>query len=232
MSEVVEILDAGQYFEQLQRVVKGLSHDPINRIADALVKAYESRRMVYLFGNGGSASLASHFACDLGKGTAYCNGGKRFRVLALTDSLATLTAWANDASYEEVFAEQLRNVVEPHDVAFAISGSGNSANVLNALHVARAAGATTVGITGFQGGKMKAQCDICVVVPSDDMQIIEDLHVATAHAIFRMVYSRMSRHTMRGIRLGRKTVLDLASTSRGETPQIRSEVSTHPPKHI
>jgi D-sedoheptulose 7-phosphate isomerase len=190
------------------------------------VKAYESGRMVYLFGNGGSASLASHLACDLGKGTAYCNGGKRFRVLALTDNLPTLTAWANDSSYEEVFSEQLRNVVEPRDVAFAISGSGNSQNVLNALHVARAAGATTVGITGFQGGKMKSQCDICAVVPSDDMQIIEDLHLAMAHAIFRMVYSRMSRRTTP------KTVFDLGSASHAETSEIRREVSSHLPKHI
>lgn len=114
-------------------------------------------------------------------------------MFALTDNLATLTAWANDSSYEDVFAEQLRNVVEPQDVAFAISGSGNSKNVLRALHVARAAGATTVGISGCQGGAMKSQCDLCVVVPSDNMQIIEDLHLATAHAIFRIVYARMSR---------------------------------------
>lgn len=225
MSEVVEILDARQYFEELQRVTKGLSHDPINRIADALVNAYEMGHMVYLFGNGGSASLASHLACDLGKGTAYCNGGKRFRVLALTDNLATLTAWANDSSYEDVFAEQLRNVVEPQDVAFAISGSGTSKNVLNALHVARAAGATTVGMSGFQGGAMKALCDLCVVVPSDNMQIIEDLHVATAHAIFRIVYARMSR------RPTRKTEFDLGSASPGEVPEIRSEVSPQLPKH-
>jgi len=196
MNDGTEILDARQYFEELQRVVIGLSHDAINQIADTLVKANESERMVYLFGNGGSASLASHLACDLGKGTAYCNGGKRFRVLALTDNLPTLTAWANDSSYEDVFSEQLRNFVQPHDVAFAISGSGNSKNVLNALEVAREVGATTVGISGFQGGKMKALCEICVVVPSDNMQIIEDVHLAMAHSIFRIVYSRMSRRTL------------------------------------
>lgn len=226
MSEVAEILDAAQYFEELQQVAMALSYDPINRIADALMQAYESRRMVYLFGNGGSASLASHFACDLGKGTAPCNGGRQFRVLALTDNLPTLTAWANDARYEDVFSEQLRNVVEQQDVAFAISGSGNSKNVLNALQVARAAGATTVGISGFQGGAMKSQCDICVVVPSDNMQIIEDLHLAMAHAIFRIVSSQMSRRTTR------QAVFDLGSASRDEMPEIRSEVGTQLPKHI
>jgi D-sedoheptulose 7-phosphate isomerase len=193
MSEVVQVLDAKQYFDELQRVAMGLSHDPINQVADALMNAYESGRMVYLFGNVGSASLASHLACDLGKGTASCNGGKRFRVMALTDNLAILTAWANDSSYEDVFSEQLRNVVEPQDVAFAISASGNSKNVLNALQVARGAGATTIGMSGCEGGKIKSWCDICVVVPSDDMQIIEDLHLAMAHSVYRIVCTRMSR---------------------------------------
>jgi D-sedoheptulose 7-phosphate isomerase len=193
MNDSIEILHAKQYFEELQRVVTGLSLDGINQIADTLVKAYEMGRMVYTFGNGGSASLASHIACDLGKGTAYCNGGKRLRVLALTDNLPTLTAWANDSSYEDVFSEQLRNFVKTDDVAFAISGSGNSRNVLNALHVARETGATTVGISGFQGGEMKSLCDICVIVPSNNMQIVEDVHLAMAHSIFRIVYSRMSR---------------------------------------
>jgi len=196
MDKAIEILEAKQYFDELQRAFIGLAHEGINQIADALLNANESGRMVYLFGNGGSAALASHFACDLGKGTAYCNGGRRFRVLALTDNLPTLTAWANDSSYEDVFSEQLRNFVQPHDIAFAISGSGNSKNVLNALQLAREAGATTVGITGFQGGEMKALCRICVVVPSDNMQIIEDVHLAVAHSIFRIVYSRMSRREL------------------------------------
>lgn len=196
MSEMTEILNAKQYFEELQRAAAGILHDGVDRIAETLVAAYEAGQTVYFFGNGGSASLASHLACDLGKGTAHCNGGKRFRALALTDNLPTITAWANDASYEEIFSEQLRNFVQPHDVAFAISGSGNSRNVLNALRVARDAGAITVGISGFQGGKMKALCDVCLIVPSDNMQIIEDLHVAMAHSIFRIVYSRLSRRAM------------------------------------
>ncbi len=196
MSDSMEILVARQYFEELQGVANGLCHDRIDQVACVLVKAYELERMIYTFGNGGSASLASHLACDLGKGTAYCNGGKRLRVLALTDNLPTLTAWANDSGYEDTFSEQLRNFVQPQDVAFAISGSGNSKNVLNALQIARDVGATTVGLSGFQGGEMKSLCDICVVVPSNNMQIIEDLHLAIAHSIFRIVYSRLSRRTL------------------------------------
>jgi len=196
MHDGIEILGARQYFEELQRVLVSLPKDGIDQIADMLVAAYIAGRMVYLCGNGGSAALASHFACDLGKGTANCNGGKRFRALALTDNLPTLTAWANDSSYDDVFSEQLRNFVQPHDVAFAISGSGNSKNVLNALQVAREAGAVTVGISGFEGGAMKALCDLCVIVPSNNMQIIEDLHLAIAHSIFRIVYTRMLHLTM------------------------------------
>jgi D-sedoheptulose 7-phosphate isomerase len=202
MNDGIEILNAEQYFEELQRVMVSFPKDGIDQIANTLVGAYDAGRTVFLCGNGGSASLASHFACDLGKGTAYCNGGKRLRVLSLTDNLPTLTAWANDSSYEDVFSEQLRNFVQPGDVALAISCSGNSKNVLNALQVAREAGATTVGISGFQGGEMKSLCDICVVVPSNNMQIIEDLHLAMTHSIFRIVYSRISRRTMTAVSAG------------------------------
>src|SRR2546425_1387043 len=176
MNNSAEILNAKQYFDELQRVVANLPHDSINQIAEVLVQANETGRMVYLFGNGGSAALASHFACDLGKGAA--NGmGKRFRVVAFTDNVPLITAWANDSKYEDIFAEQLSNLVHADDIAFAISGSGNSPNVLRALTVAREAGAITIGLTGFQGGKMRELCDTCMIVPSDNMQVIEDLHL-------------------------------------------------------
>jgi D-sedoheptulose 7-phosphate isomerase len=196
VNSLTEILQARQYFDEHQRVASGISHDIVDQLADVLLKAHQSGRTLFIFGNGGSASLASHLACDLGKGTANCDGGNRIRVMSLGDNLATLTAWANDSSYEHVFSEQLKNFVQADDVAFAISGSGNSKNVLNALQVAREAKAVTVGITGFQGGRMKELCDVCAVVPSNDMQIIEDLHLAIAHSIFRVVLSRLSRHTM------------------------------------
>ncbi|MGO9441557.1 MAG: SIS domain-containing protein, partial [Terriglobales bacterium] len=98
-----------------------------------------------------------------------------------------ITAWANDSRYEDIFAEQLENLLTPGDLACAISASGNSPNILAALRRARQAGAVTAGITGFQGGKMKSLCDVCVVVPSENMQIIEDLHLAIAHSVFRVL---------------------------------------------
>jgi D-sedoheptulose 7-phosphate isomerase len=160
-----------------------------------LLDAYENGRMIYLFGNGGSAALASHFACDLGKGTID-GSKKRFRVLALTDNVPLITAWANDSRYEDIFAEQLANFVRKDDVAFAISGSGNSQNVLNALELAREAGATTIGLVGYSGGRMKELCDVSMIVPSHNMQIIEDLHLCVAHALFSGVRRRLSANDL------------------------------------
>jgi len=180
------------YFNQSEEVLRHLPYAEMEEVAARLHRAYEDGRKVFLFGNGGSASLASHFACDLGKGTVLdANVGKRFQVLSLADNMALITAWANDTSYDQVFAEQLRNFVQQGDIAFAVSGSGRSPNVLLALEVARDAGAVTIGLTGFKGGMMKALCDVCVVIPSDNMQIIEDFHLSTAHALFTVVRQRI-----------------------------------------
>jgi D-sedoheptulose 7-phosphate isomerase len=186
------ITDFVTYFERHASAVEDLPYLQIERVADELYKAYEEGRRVFLFGNGGSASLASHLACDLGKGTVVSGKSQqRFRVLALTDNIALITAWANDTAYDQIFAEQLRNFVEPGDIAFGISGSGNSANVLLALGVAREAGAINIGLTGFEGGMMKELCDLCVVIPSDNMQIIEDFQLSIAHALFTVIRHRI-----------------------------------------
>jgi D-sedoheptulose 7-phosphate isomerase len=112
--------------------------------------------------------------------------------MALTDNVPLMTAWANDANYEDIFAEQLRPFLREGDVVFAISGSGNSPNVLKGLQLARDTGAQTIGLTGFQGGKMKELCDICVVVPADNMQVIEDVHLSVSHAIFLSLKQRLA----------------------------------------
>lgn len=179
------------YFEELRSVLGQLRYDMFDQLAEALMRTYLNGRTVHVFGNGGSASLASHLACDLGKGTADV-AVPRFRVVALTDNTSLMTAWANDFGYEHVFSEQLKNWAQPGDLALAISGSGNSPNVLNALRVARETGALAVGLTGCGGGQMKALCDICIVIPSNNMQIIEDVHVSVMHAIFRATRKRMS----------------------------------------
>jgi len=179
-----------RYFDNVVDTIEKMPLTTIHQIAGVLLQAYEAGRMIYIFGNGGSAALASHFACDLGKGAA--NGSaKRFQVLAFTDNVPLMTAWANDARYEDVFAEQLINFVRPDDIAFAISGSGKSPNVLKALKVAREAGAFTIGLTGFQGGDMKGLCDLCLIIPSDNMQVIEDLHLSVTHAVFTALRAKI-----------------------------------------
>jgi D-sedoheptulose 7-phosphate isomerase len=187
---MTQITSVNAYFANLSSTVGGLPFHAINEVVESLMCAYETSATIFLFGNGGSAALASHLACDLGKGTV--NGSpKRFRALALTDSVPLMTAWANDSKYDNIFAEQLLNFVRPKDVAFAISASGNSPNVLNALEVARKAAAFTVGLTGFDGGQMRQLCDVCVVVPSDNMQIIEDLHLCVAHSLFTVIRQKL-----------------------------------------
>jgi D-sedoheptulose 7-phosphate isomerase len=192
-----ELTRSETYFLGVQSVLRDLPFAMIDRVINLLWRAYVENRTVYVFGNGGSAALASHCACDLGKGTVV-NGNRRFRVLALTDNVPLMTAWANDASYEDVFAEQLAALVQNGDIALAISGSGNSRNVLKALQVARDARACTIGLTGFEGGLMKALCDLCIIVPSDNMQVIEDLHVSVNHAIFSVLRARMCEMPSKG----------------------------------
>jgi D-sedoheptulose 7-phosphate isomerase len=183
------VVKAADYLGETRGVMARLDADLIDRISEQIWQAYEQERTVYLFGNGGSAALASHLACDLAKGTA-ANGRRRMRAVSLNDNLALLTALANDLEYDEIFAEQLHHI-EPGDVALAISSSGNSPNVVRGLEVAQQAGATTVAITGFKGGRVKSLCDMCLVVPSDNVQYIEDSHLSVMHAIFSAVRQRM-----------------------------------------
>jgi D-sedoheptulose 7-phosphate isomerase len=190
------IINLQSYFAESNRVVKELPLVVIEQVAEVLYQTYEKGRSVFLFGNGGSAALASHFACDLAKGTAPPEKeSKRLRAVSLTDNLALMTAWANDASYEQVFAEQLRNFIQKDDVAFGISGSGRSPNVLLALQLARESGAITVGLGGYEGGKLPEVCDMCIVIPSDNMQIIEDFQLAVAHALFTVTRDRIKTAT-------------------------------------
>jgi D-sedoheptulose 7-phosphate isomerase len=189
------ITDFRTYFTKSNAVVGNLPIATLEQVADVLHGAYQSGRSVFLFGNGGSAALASHFACDLAKGTVRGDNrlSKRFRALSLADNLALITAWANDTSYEQVFAEQLRNFIRRGDVAFGISGSGRSRNVLLALEAARESGAVTVGLSGYEGGKLPEVCDLLIVIPSNNMQIIEDLHLAVTHALFTVVRDRIHK---------------------------------------
>ncbi len=183
------VVDYSLYLSDLKGVLDSLPLDQVKRAADIIFSAHQNGHSLFLFGNGGSAALASHMAADLGKGThvpgpAALANVKRMKVFSVTDNSAILTAWANDSTYEDVFVRQIESFIGPGDVAFGISGSGNSPNVLKALELARQVHATTVGFTGFGGGKMKDLLDCPIVVASNNMQQVEDAHVILSHLVF------------------------------------------------
>jgi D-sedoheptulose 7-phosphate isomerase len=158
---------------------------PMARVDQAIQWLDEARnqgRQIFVCGNGGSASTASHFACDMVKGASYLRE-KRFRILALTDSLPTLTAYSNDVSYDAVFVEQLKNFARPGDVLIGISGSGNSPNVLRAMEYANAAGLKTIALTGRSGGQLGPLAQLDINVPEPHMGRIEDAHMIVCHMI-------------------------------------------------
>ena len=156
--------------------------DALAKIVPILLGARDAGRTIFFFGNGGSASTASHFVVDIGKATIR-GDGRRFRCVALVDNVESLTAWANDADYGAVFAEQLRALAVAGDVAVGISGSGNSPNVLRAVELATKMGLRTVGLTGIGGGKLKGLVDVPLVVPSNSMQHVEDVHLLVCHVL-------------------------------------------------
>ncbi len=178
-----------EYFDIENRLLATIPYPHLDRILEILDKGRANGRHVFLFGNGGSGSTASHFACDLGKGTVG-PARPRFKVTALNDNLPTLTAYANDVGYDAVFSEPLIALAEPGDIAIGFSGSGNSPNVLRAMEAAHRHGLVTIGFTGFEGGKLKDLVEIEVNVPSQVMGQIEDMHLALAHALCEMLKLR------------------------------------------
>jgi D-sedoheptulose 7-phosphate isomerase len=170
------------YVQEIQTTLDRLPWDAIDRIIGVLRNACLEGRQVLTMGNGGSAMTASHFACDLGKGTRM-PGGHFFRVVALTDNFAMFSAYANDCGYDQVFSQRLATLMRPGDVVIGISGSGNSANVIKAMQVAREGGATTIGFVGFDGGRLKDVVDYCLHVENNCMEQVEDVHLVLEHLI-------------------------------------------------
>lgn len=188
------------YLGRLRAALDSLPVDAVEEIVHRLYAAYREGRKVLIVGNGGSAATASHMACDLAKnvfgqfpGDATPTG--RFKVLSLTDNIPLMTAWANDAGYDRIFVEQVRTFTDPGDVLIAISGSGNSPNVVEAVKLARRLGAETIGILGFKGGKLKDLVDRAVIVSSDDYGPIEDLHMALDHIVTTCLRDMIARDT-------------------------------------
>jgi D-sedoheptulose 7-phosphate isomerase len=178
------------YLATVRHTLTDLPKAKIQSLVDLILSARAADKQIFVFGNGGSAATASHFACDLGKGTIQPSK-RRLRVISLCDQIPMMTAWANDADYSDIFVEQLRNLVNEHDLVIGISSSGNSPNVLKALQYAKDRGAATVALTGFRGGKVKDIVDECFIVPSTSVQIIEDVHLILGHVIFLQVSAKI-----------------------------------------
>ena len=181
------IQDINAYYDKLRATIDKIDRGEINRAMEALKAARDGKHYVFIMGNGGSASTASHFAGDFNKGLSL-NREKRFRFVCLNDNAATVLSLANDVAYEAIFVEQLKNFLSDGDLVMAISGSGNSANVVSAAEYAKSRGNTVIGLTGFNGGKLLGLSDIKLHIPVDDMQIVEDLHMVFDHLMMSILY--------------------------------------------
>ena len=174
-----------KYFETLSKTLKNLDVDVIEQIALEFINARDNGKHIYVFGNGGSGSTASHMVCDIAKGCSY-KKDKRFKITCLNDNIPIILAYSNDVDYEVIFAEQLKNYLNEGDVVLGISGSGNSKNVINAIEYANSRNAKTIGFTGFNGGKLHEIVNIGLHVPVNDMQITEDIHLIINHIFYQI----------------------------------------------
>lgn len=170
------------YCSNLKLAIDSIEESDILMLADLLIKARDEGRFVYVFGNGDSASNATHFAADLSKGIIM-PGKKRLKIFSLTLNIPLMTAWSNDLSYENIFKEQLVDLLKPGDIVIALSGSGNSPNVLSAIKYANGVGATTIGISAMGGGKVAKLANHSIIAKTNNMEIAEDIHWIIGHLV-------------------------------------------------
>jgi D-sedoheptulose 7-phosphate isomerase len=182
-----------KYCDHLYDLLKSMNHEDVAKIIDVFLEAEKNDRTVYFLGNGGSAATSTHFACDLGKGTK--NLVNKFKTQGLADNFATFTAYANDDGYEHVFSKQLENILKKGDVVVCISASGNSPNIVNAAEYAKSVRAKTVGLLGFDGGKLKDICDVSLIIHNKkgDYGPVEDIHMILDHVITTYIYRKLSQ---------------------------------------
>ena len=178
--------DIAVYFDRLKTTIDKINKKDLSDLMNVLVEAKEFGKQIFIMGNGGSSATASHYVCDFNKGISM-NQDKKFKLICLNDNIPSLLAYANDLSFEDIFVEQLKNFYEVGDVVIGISGSGNSMNILKAIAYANDQGGTTVGLTGYNGGKLRQMTKHGVHIPIDDMQIAEDLHMVLDHCMMRIL---------------------------------------------
>lgn len=185
------------YFEELKKILEEISLEKVEKVVEIIYGAYREGKQVFIMGNGGSAATASHFACDLSKGTIV-EGKERFKVISLNDNMSLITALSNDFGYERVFIEQLMNLISEKDVVIGISASGNSENILQAVDYARGKRAITLGFIGFGGGKLKEMVDEHITVTSISYEQVENIHLILSHAIAKYFRERFERESLEG----------------------------------
>lgn len=195
MSMRIEGID--QYLNTVKSTLDDLDRNDLVMFADALMKAYSDGRQIFVFGNGGSGSTASHFCGDFLKGVSY-GLDRRFRFLCLNDNVPALLAIANDVGYEDVFVEQLKNHLSKGDLVIGISGSGNSMNVVKALRYAKENGAVTVAMCGYDGGRIVGLTDVHVHARIDNMEVTEDVHLVAIHCLKTMLIERLRNRQVQG----------------------------------
>lgn len=183
--------DIRQYLDRLLTTLSGMPVDSIASLSEMLYRAYSDGKQVFVLGNGGSASTASHMAADLGKNTIGPNM-RRFRIMSLNDNIPLLTALSNDLGYENVFAEQLQNLIQPGDMLIALTGSGNSPNVVRAVEYARSRSAQVAALLGCGGGSVAELADLSVLIDSGDYGVIEDAHVVVNHILVEHFRQRLA----------------------------------------
>jgi D-sedoheptulose 7-phosphate isomerase len=191
------VQDAASYMQQAGRQMAEVAPEQLQALADAIFACYQQGQTVFVCGNGGSGANASHFCEDLGKSTLrpadFDNPDKRrLKVLSLTDNTPYILAWANDAGLDRVFSEQLKNLASEGDLLIAISGSGNSANILAAVHWANQNGLTTFGCTGFDGGQLHHLAHANLHINSDNMGLVESAHLTAFHWVLDHLHERMN----------------------------------------
>lgn len=179
------------YYEKEIAAIRSIDFSEVDKAVLAIKAAYERGGTIYTFGNGGSAATASHMVCDFNKGISE-SLDKKFNVICLNDNTSIIMAIANDRSYDDIFYAQLENKLQAKDLVIAISGSGNSMNIIKAVQYAKTVGCKVVGMTGYSGGKLKELADYHMHVPIDDMQIAEDLHLSFNHMMYRVLADQFS----------------------------------------
>jgi D-sedoheptulose 7-phosphate isomerase len=190
-------LDVPSYVARLHRELDRVQPAEMTRMADLIYQAWEREKFVFIFGNGGSGTTATHMSEDLGKSSLKQEdlndeSKKRLKVMSLTDNLGWILAVGNDVGYDQIFLQQLMNYGSPGDLAIAISGSGNSPNVLKAVDWANRHGLATFGLTGYSGGKLRQMAQAGLHVPLDDMGMVESIHLCVFHWVLNDVFARIN----------------------------------------